>query len=126
MRLRNDSPRALLLARDRGTRYARFACFEVTDEKGRSFEAAPEPALPATEGTEVVLVRPGETMDLYAGQGDGRAMLAARLEPGPCQVRFVYNAGADAYREAVKGRAEGMPLPPARLASNTVILRVAE
>jgi hypothetical protein len=127
VRLRNDGPRALLLARDRGTRYSRFACFEATDEKGRSFEFAAEPAPAAAEGTEVVVVRPGETLDLYAGQGDGRTVLAARFpEPGAWQVRFIYQAGADAYREVVKGRPDGSPIPPARLASNAVALQILE
>jgi len=127
VRLRNDGPLALLLARDRVLKYARFAWFEVTDEKGRTFEVAAEPVPPAGEGAEVVPVRPGETLDLYAGQGDGRTALAARFpEAGSYQVRFVYGAGGNAYREAVAGRTEGVPLSAARLASNAVALQVLE
>lgn len=128
VRLRNDSPRTLLLARDRGMRYARFALFEAADGKGRTVEFPAEPGPAASEEeSEAVAVRPGETLDLYAGQGDGRAMLAARFpEPGPWQVRFVYLAGSDAYREAVRGRSDGSPLPPERLVSNPAAIQVLE
>jgi hypothetical protein len=127
VRLRNDGPRPMLLARDRGARYSRFAGFEAVDEKGRTVEFPAEPAPAAAERAEAVVVRPGETLDLYAGQGDGRAVLAARFpEPGLWQVRFVYLAGSDAYREAVRGRADGSPLAPGRLVSNAVALQVIE
>jgi hypothetical protein len=126
VRLRNDSPRTLLLARDRGGRYSRFAGFEAADEKGRTVEFPAEPG-PAAAEAEVVAVRPGETLDLYAGQGDGRTALAARFpEPGLWQVRFVYQPGSDAYREAVRGRVEGGALPPGRLVSNSAALQVLE
>ncbi len=127
VRFRNDGPQPLLLAREGRDRYARFACFEAVDAKGRAFEVPAEPAREIREETGVVVVRPGETLDLYAGQGDGRTLLAAPFPgAGPFRVRFVYDASGDAYREAVAGRAEGTPLPFERLASNPLVLRIPE
>lgn len=126
VRFRNPGPHPLLLARDRGGRYARFARFEIVDGMDRATEAPAEPLPPAAD-PEVVVVGPGETFDLYAGQGDGRTALAtAFLSPGVCRVRFLYDAAGDPYREAVRGRLDGLPLPPLELSSNVVPVRIAE
>lgn len=127
VRLRNPGPHPVLLARDAVGRYSRFARFEVTDGMGRIYSVPPEsfPSDPGPE-PEVVRVGPGETFDLYAGQGDGRTLLAASFLPsGLVRVRFIYDAGGEAYREAVRGHPEGLSLPSQELPSNLVSLRVA-
>lgn len=131
VRLKNEGVVPYLVARDRILRYARFARFEATDAAGRTARLRTEPA-PAFEEeapAEFVLVHPGETLDLYAGQADGRTPLAAAsLKPGLYRIAFVYDAtDPSPYREALKAYSGiGAPLPAVRLVSNSLLLSVAE
>lgn len=105
--------------------YSRFARFEVADSEGRvSAVPADAGSGPAAE-PDLVVLGPGETLDLFAGQGDSMTSLPASLEPGEYRIRFLYDAAAEsAYRHVVQGTAAASPLPPELLASAPVTVRI--
>jgi hypothetical protein len=115
VRLVNRGTQPLVLAREAGKGYTPYARFESVDEKG---SAEPIEMEAAFADAARLVVRPGETFDLFAGQSDGRVGLV-RAPPGKGKLRFVWDASeGSAYRAAVMTSTEGVPLPPQRLASN--------
>lgn len=127
VRLVNEGPSPVILARDARIRYGRFARFEIR-RGGRSELVSCEPApSPGEEESELIVVPGGATFDLYAGQLDGRTGPGRGMaEPGEVRVRFVYDASEEsAYRAAVEGAPQGVPLPAGRMASNEAVIRIA-
>lgn len=103
--------------------YAPMGEFEVTDPKGRAFSLKAEVQV-AGEAL-VASVKPGERFPLF-GPAGYRAFQHG-LPPGAYRLRFVYDASEGSlYRSLVLPSADGVPLPPLRLASNPVSIEVAE
>ena len=129
-RFRNGTPQSVVVARhklDPALLYGTFAAFEITNEEGTI--TVPVDLLP--RGAEPVLdlfaVGAGQMIDLYPGQDLGAALANILSRPGTWRVRLVYDASeGSAYREALalKHPADGVPLRPERLASNTVTITV--
>ncbi len=129
VRLQNAGPQPVILARQRPLRYASFAAFEVEAEGGKVVRHPSEPAhLPVTDGPpEWVAVAPGTTLDLYAGQGDGRTEVELPARNGLYRIRLIYEASEGSeYARLVDGGSEGVPLPRGRLVSNVLLVRVPE
>ncbi len=129
-RLRNGTPQPVLLARHRmdpGLFYGVFASFEITSDEGTI--TVPVDAFPRGTDPEldVETIGVGLLVDLYRGQHLGAALSAHLQKPGTYRVRLVYDAQEkSAYRDAIALRhpAEGVMLPPARLASNTIVVTI--
>lgn len=129
VRLKNEGPLPVVVARERLFRYARYARFEAADERGRvtKFRSEPPPPFEEEAPPDLVAVKAGEVLDFYAGQGDGRTLLTATgLARGGYRVSFVYDASEHGhYREALKGYAgPAVPLPLGRVVSNSLTLVV--
>lgn len=128
VRITNHDASPYLVARDRAAGrfyYGRFARFEVVDAQGKAFTLPVESA-PTSGKPEFIVVAPGETLDLYAGQDDSRTGFEASLAGGSYRVRFVYDASLKSlYREAVQTGSGAAPLPPQVLASGFAKLTLA-
>lgn len=116
---RNGGSAPLLIAIEKKGEEPRFGWFEITDAAGRVHVVRPESyAPPLVEGpAHVVAIPPGAKQMLY----NGWEAVSAKLEvlPGPCKIRFVYDAGEGSpYRELVKVTTRGVPLKPARYAAD--------
>ncbi len=108
--------------------YSRFARFEIVDSQGRisTVPADAGSGLAAAE-PDLLVLGPGETLDLFAGQGDSMTSLPASLEPDEYRIRFLYDAASEsAYRHVVQGVATASPLPPQLLASAPVTVRIVD
>lgn len=133
VRLVNEGPVPVFLVKFGADGYNRIGGFEIVDAEEKVAWATCEfPAIlhPIVTKPQLLEVSPGATFDLFAGQADGRAGLFAAASPsgkGPYRIRFFYDAGEESgYTKAVKGAAGGSPLPPERLYSNPVVVRVAD
>jgi hypothetical protein len=105
--------------------YGRHARFEVTDAQGRTQSFAAESHDASVSGTpDLVVVGPGETLDLFAGQDDGMTQIPEKLAPGTYSVRFVYDAASTGYRHGVQNAPSGAPLPPQEFASAAVEITI--
>lgn len=112
---RNSGSAPLLIAIEKKGEEGRFGAFEIVDARGGAHVVpAPTYAPPVVDGpAHVVALPPGARQVLY----DGSEVVEAALRslPGPCKVRFVYDASEGSrYREVVKVSAAGVPLKPAR------------
>ncbi|HEX7901948.1 MAG TPA: hypothetical protein VF950_29585 [Planctomycetota bacterium] len=115
---RNSGSEPILLALEKKGEEPRFGWFEVMETSGRTHVVRPESyAPPVVEGAaHVVALPPGAKQVLYTGWESVSALLNEL--PGPCKVRFVYDATeGSAYREVAKVSPRGVPLKPARYAS---------
>ena len=125
LRLHNDTTRAIALARhlrDGRPVYAGFGAFERIDAEGRVV-VLDEPAdeSDAVPSLEIVIVRPGESLDLAPGSG------LLRLEtPGAFRVRFVYDAteGSEYRERLATDHHAGSVLPAERIESNEVAVTI--
>lgn len=128
IRLTNHDSVPYLVAREKVQGrwcYGRYARFEITDSQGRARVLSAESHEAAVAGEpEVVVVLPGDSLDLFAGQDDGMTQIPEKLAPGTYSVRFVYDASAAAYRHGIRNAAGASPLPPQALASAAVELKV--
>ena len=127
LRLHNGTKRAIALARrlrDGRPEYAGFGGFERIDAEGRvvvlndSLDAGYSTKAPALE---VVIVSPGESLDLAPGGGIFRIE-----EAGTFRVRFVYTAteGSEYRERLASGHHAGLALPAERFESNEVSVTV--
>jgi hypothetical protein len=102
--------------------YGRYARFEISDERNglRTVFASP------SDGSVSHLVLPpGETVDLFAGQDDSMTTFPVELAPGEYRVRFVYDASPQSeYRGVVTPSSTGVPLPPEKLVSDSIEIRI--
>lgn len=128
VRLTNHDSVPYLVAREKVQGrwcYGRYARFEITDSQGHTRMLSAESHEAAVTGQpEVVVVGPGETLDLFAGQDDGMTQMSEKLAPGTYSVRFVYDASSAAYRHGIQNAAGASPLPPQALASAAVEIKV--
>lgn len=105
--------------------YGRYARFEITDSQGHMRVIAAESHETAPAGQpEVLVVGPGETLDLYAGQDDGMTQIAEKLAAGTYTVRFIYDAAAAPYKHGVQSATGASPLPSEALASAPVEIKI--
>ena len=127
LRLHNGTKNAVALARRlRGGQplYAGFGAFERIDAEGRLvtlLDSNDDGEFPGNTELEIVIVRPGESLDMTLGAGFVRVEAA-----GTFRVRFVYDATAGSeYREriAASHHAESA-LPAERFESNEVAVTV--
>ena len=126
LRLHNGTKRAIALARrlrDGRPEYAGFGGFERIDAEGRlvAIDDFVDPADTDTAPLQIVIVKPGESLDLVPGSGNLRIE-----ESGTFRLRFVYNATEGShYRERVAtGHHAGSTLPAERFESNEVTVTV--
>ena len=115
---RNSGSEPILIALEKKGEEPRFGWFEVTDANGRAHQVRPESyAPPIVEASaHVVSLPPGAKQVLYTGWESVSALLSEL--PGPCKVRFIYDAtDGSPYREVAKISPRGVPLKPARYAS---------
>jgi hypothetical protein len=124
LRLHNGTQRSMAIARrvrDGRPDYGSFGGFERIDADGRVVELEDTVDAPAGGEVEVVLVAPGETVDLFPGAG-----LLRIGASGTFRVRYVYDAteGSE-YRERVgKGHFAGSALAAERFESNAVTVTI--
>jgi hypothetical protein len=124
VRMTNFDAQPYVVARKRvGARftYGRYARFEILDSRGERILDVFEDPTPAE--IELLAAAPGQTLDLFAGQGDGTAGVLRKLPKGEYRIRFVYDATAG-YRQAAHGAKEGASLPSQEFASAFLTLRV--
>lgn len=126
LRLHNGTKRAIALARrlrDGQPEYAGFGEFERIDAEGRlvAIDDFVDPADTDTAPLQIVIVKPGESLDLVPGSG-----YLSISESGTFRLRFVYNATEGSqYRESLAtGHHGGSALPAERFESNEVIVTV--
>jgi hypothetical protein len=115
---RNAASEPVLIALEKKGEEPRFGWFEVTDASGRTHVVRPDSyAPPVVEGSaHVVALPPGAKQILYHGWEPVDGLL--RELPGPCKVRFIYDASEGSpYRAIAKVSTRGVPLKPARYAS---------
>lgn len=112
---RNAGGAPLLIALEKKGEEGRFGGFEVEDASGRVHKiAVPSYAPPVVDGpAHLVALPPGGRQVLYHGEETMDVLL--RGLPGPCKVRFVYDAAEGSpYREVAKVSDRGVPLKPGR------------
>ena len=118
----NSGVAPLLIALEKKGEESRFAAFEIVDGRGNTHTLpAASYAPPVVDGpAHLVVLPPGGRQVLYEGTGVLEAAL--RALPGPCKVRFVYDASEGSpYREVVRVSDRGVPLKPARYAADAQI-----
>lgn len=124
LRLHNGTRRSMAIARrarDGRLDYGSFGGFERIDAEGRVVQLGDNVDPPAEGEVEVVLVAPGETVDLFPGAGLLRVGAS-----GTFRIRYVYDASEGSeYREQVgKGHFAGSILAAERFESNAVTVTI--
>lgn len=119
---RNSGSAPLLIALEKKGEEGRFGVFEVVDARGHAYTfPAPSYAPPVVDGpAHLTVLPPGARQVLY----DGAEVVenALRSLPGPCKVRFVYDASEGSpYREVARVSTRGVPLKPARYVADASV-----
>jgi len=124
LRLHNDTRKPVAIARrvrEGRPDYRAFGAFERIDSEGRLAEIVDGSMDDEGSTLDVVVVAPGESLDLFPGAGLLR--IGGR---GTFRIRYVYDAseGSEYRSRIASGHHAGMALRAERFESNTVVVTI--